>query len=103
LKRDENGESVGGATVVLFSSDPARQESRWPWVRTTPADQNGSFRFAGLAPGEYLICALLDHEGGAEGFKEYIQELAKSAKKISLQPRGKLFQSLPVQAAPAVQ
>jgi len=39
----------------------------------------------------------------AETASEYLQELAKSAKKISLQPRGKLFQSLPVQAAPAVQ
>jgi hypothetical protein len=103
VKQEENGEAVKGATIVMFSADPSRQGPRSRWTRTTQSDQQGNFQLRGLAPGEYLVCALLNHEAGAESAPDYIQELAKNAKTVSIQPRTKLSESLLIQPTPIVE
>ena len=97
------GSQVKGASIMLFSADPSRQGPRSRWTRTTQSDQQGSFQLRGLAPGEYLVCALLNHEAGAESLSDYLQELAKNAKTVSIRPRTKLSESLLVQPAPRVE
>jgi hypothetical protein len=103
VKQEEGEEPVKGATVLLFSADSSRRGARSRWTRTTQSDQQGGFRLSGVAPGEYLACALLNHEAGTESSSEYLQELAKNAKSISVQPRSQLNESLVVQPAPAVE
>jgi len=103
VKQQENGEIVKGATIVLFSREPGRQGPRSRWTRTAQSDQHGNFQLRGVAPGEYLVCALVNHESGAESSSDYLQELAKNAKPVSIQHRTRLSESLLVQPAPALE
>jgi hypothetical protein len=103
VKQDQDGEIVKGATVLVFSTDAARQGPRSRWTRTTQSDQQGRYQLSALAPGEYLICALQNHQAGAESSTEYLQELAKNAKTLSVQPRGHLEESLAVQPVPSLE
>ena len=103
VKQDENGEGVAGATILLFSTDPSRQGPRSRWTRTTQSDQQGTFQLRGLAPGEYLVCALLNHEAGQESAADYLLELAKNAKTVSISPRAKVTESLVIQPTPIVE
>jgi hypothetical protein len=101
VKQEDSEELVKGATVVLFSADVSRQKPRSRWTRTTQSDQQGSFRLAALIPDEYLLCAVQNHEPGAESAPEYLQELAKHAKTLTVQAHGQHNESLVVHQAPA--
>lgn len=103
VKQDDSEELVKGASVVLFSADAARQGPRSRWTRTTQSDQQGTFRVAALVPGEYMICAIQNHESGAESSPEYLQELAKHAKALTVLAHGQRDESLVVRPAPAVE
>jgi protocatechuate 3,4-dioxygenase beta subunit len=103
VKQEETGEVVKGATIVLFSADPERQGPRSRWTRTTQSDQQGSFQLGGLAPGSYLVCALVNHESGAESSPDYLQELAKLAKSVEIHPQSKISESLLAHPAPVVE
>jgi protocatechuate 3,4-dioxygenase beta subunit len=103
VKQEDSEELVKGDSVVLFSADAARQGPRSRWTRTTQSDQQGTFRLAALVPGEYMICAIQNHESGAESSPEYLQELAKHAKTLTVQAHGQHNESLVVRPAPAVE
>jgi hypothetical protein len=103
VKQEESGEAVKGATIVLFSADPGRQGPRSRWTRTTQSDQQGSFQLGGLAPGSYLVCALVNHESGAESSPDYLQELARFAKSVEIHPQSKISESLLAHPAPVVE
>jgi hypothetical protein len=102
LKQPESEQIPRGATVVLFSADVARREPDSRWTRTAQCDQQGNYRLTGIAPGDYLICALQNHEPGAETSIDYLQALEKSAKSVSVQPHSRLTESLVVMQAPVV-
>ena len=83
VRKEEGGEVLRGATVVVFPSDPERQ-SKSRFVKTVQTDQQGSFDAKGLVPGEYLVCALLTHEAGAETDVSYLKEIEKLGKRVEL-------------------
>ena len=85
----------------MFSAEAARRQPRSRWTRTTQSDQQGNYRLTGVEPGDYMICALQNHEAGAETSSEYLQALEKNAKSVSVQPRSRLNESLVVASAPA--
>lgn len=61
LARNEKGEPVPGARVCLVP------RPRRPFVqKITVSDQNGVFKLANLAPGEYAVLALANLEPGAQ-------------------------------------
>jgi Carboxypeptidase regulatory-like domain len=83
VRKEEGGEVLRGATVVVFPADPERQgKSRF--IQTVQTDQQGSFDAKGLVPGEYLACALLNHEAGAESDVSYLKEIEKAGKRVEL-------------------
>ena len=83
VRKEEGGEVLRGATVVVFPADPERQgKSRF--IKTVQTDQQGSFDAKGLVPGEYLACALLNHEAGAESDVSYLKEIEKAGKRVEL-------------------
>jgi hypothetical protein len=103
VKQEENGELATGATIITFSAEASRQIPRSRWTRTTQSDQQGTFRLGAVIPGEYLICAVQNYEFGAESSPEYLRELAKHAKTISVQARSQVNESLVVHPAPEVE
>jgi len=83
VRKEEGGEVLRGATVVLFAADPERQ-SKSRFSKTAQTDQQGSFVAKGLVPGEYVVCALLTHEAGAETDVSYLKEIEKLGKRVEL-------------------
>jgi hypothetical protein len=65
----------------------SRQAAGKTKARATQSDQQESFQVRGLAPGSYLVCALVNHESGSESSPDYLQELAKHAKTWRSMPR----------------
>jgi Carboxypeptidase regulatory-like domain len=102
VKKDENGEVLKGATVILFPSSPERQ-GKLRFTKTSQTDQQGAFALKGIVPGEYVVCALINHEAGAESDVSYLRELEKSAKAVQLSSGGSKMENLVAMVAPATE
>jgi hypothetical protein len=81
VKQSDNGDLVKDATVVLFSTDTGKR-GVMRFTKTSQTDQRGSFFLKGIVPGEYVVCALLNQESGAESDPTYLNEIEKSAKGV---------------------
>ena len=84
VRSKEDGKAVDGATVLVFSADPQQRGSFSRFTRTTQTDQAGRFDLEGLAPAEYLVCALVEHEPGRESEPEYLNGLEGDSTAIDL-------------------
>jgi len=102
VRKEEGGEVLRGATVVLFAADPERQ-SKSRFTKTVQTDQQGSFAAKGLAPGEYVVCALLNHEAGAETDVSYLKEIEKLGKRVELPAGGTKTENLVAAAGPSTE
>lgn len=102
VKQSDNGGLVKDAAVVLFSTDTAKRGVR-RFTKTSQTDQTGSFSLRGIVPGEYAICALLNHEAGSESDPAYLNEIEKNAKRVVFENGSTLSESLTVSAAPALE
>jgi len=102
VRKEEGGEVLRGATVVVFPSDPDRQ-SKSRFVKTMQTDQQGSFDAKGLVPGEYVVCALLNHEAGAETDVSYLKEIEKLGKRVELAAGATKTEDLVAAAGPATE
>jgi hypothetical protein len=102
VRKEEGGEVLRGATVVVFPSDPERQ-SKSRFVKTVQTDQQGSFDAKGLVPGEYLVCALLNHEAGAETDVSYLKEIEKLGKRVELAAGAAKTEDLVAAAGPSAE
>ena len=102
VRKEEGGEVLRGATVVVFTSDPERQ-SKSRFVKTVQTDQQGSFDAKGLVPGEYLVCALLTHDAGAETDVSYLKEIEKLGKRIELAAGTAKTENLVASAGPSTE
>ena len=102
VRKEEGGEVLRGSTVVLFPADPDRQ-SKSRFIKTVQTDQQGSFVAKGLVPGEYLVCALQNHEAGAETDISYLKEIEKLGKRVELAAGAAKTEDLVAAAGPATE
>ena len=100
VEKKESRERVEGATVLLFSKNSNLWKGPTRFTKTTQTDQKGNFSIQGLIPGEYLLCALLDHEPGRESEFNYLKKLETEAKQLDLVPSKVLQKTLVVIPAP---
>ena len=100
VEQVEEREVAAGATVVVFAADP--QHRRFPsrFTRTTQTDQSGRFSLEGLVPGEYLVCALADHQVGSEMDPDYLRSLERDSERINPSPGQTVQESLVALPAP---
>ena len=100
VEQAEQRQVAAGATVLVFAADP--QPRRYPsrFTRTTQTDQSGRFSLEGLVPGEYLVCALADHQAGSEMDPDYLSSLERDSERIDLSSGQTLEESLVALPAP---
>ena len=102
VRKEEGGEVLRGATVVLFAADSERQ-SKSRFTKTVQTDQQGSFVARGLVPGEYVVCALTNHESGAESDLSYLKEIEKLGKRVELAAGAAKTEDLVAAAGPSTE
>ncbi len=100
VEQAEGQEVVEGATVLAFATDPQHREFPSRFTKTTQTDQSGQFSLEGLAPGKYLVCALLDHQSGNEWDADYLKGLEKDSEEIDLSSGQTIEKSLVALPAP---
>jgi len=100
VEQEEEREVAEGATVVVFAADP--QPRRYPsrFTKTTQTDQSGRFSLEGLVPGEYLVCAVADHQAGSEMDPDYLRSLERDSERVDLSAGQTLEESLVALPAP---
>lgn len=95
---DASGEPVRVAQVMLAPATPELERvSRL--VKGTVSGAGGTFRFEGVAPGQYVVLAFEDAEPGLAEDPEYRAEFAASATSVNLTPSG--VRTIEVRAVPA--
>ena len=83
VARNEKGEPVPGAGVALIPNP--RRPFRLKLTRT---DQNGGFKIANAAPGEYLLVSLDAVDGAALENEDYIKPWLSKMKSVKIQGAG---------------
>ena len=101
VQGEEDGKVVDGATVLVFAADARQRGSFSRFTRTTQTDQAGRYSLEGLAPAEYLVCALVEHEPGRESEPEYLSFLEDDSTEIDLSAGEMSSKTLVALAAPA--
>ncbi len=99
VRKEENNELVKGATVVLFAADPQRL-GKTRFIKITQTDQQGSFVLKGVVPAEYVVCALINHEAGAETDAAFLQAVEKLGKRVELRAGASKTEDLTAAIAP---
>ena len=100
VEQAEGRKVAEGATVLVFSADPDQRAFPSRFTRTTQTDQSGRFSLQGLVPGEYLVCALADHEAGHEMDPDYLRSLERDSQRIDPSPGQTVQESLVASPAP---
>jgi hypothetical protein len=85
---DAAGDAVRDATVVVFPADrttwPTAHDHLLAFARTRSLD--GTYRFAHLVPGDYLIAALDERRMGDWPRAEFLEAIAKQASPVRIGP-----------------
>ncbi|MCY3758330.1 MAG: carboxypeptidase-like regulatory domain-containing protein [Acidobacteria bacterium] len=102
VEKEEAREVAQGATVLVFAADSDFRGPNSRFTRTTQSDQRGRFSLKGLAPGEYLLCAVADHESGFESDLDYLSSLERDSERIELSSGQTMEQSLVALPAPNI-
>jgi protocatechuate 3,4-dioxygenase beta subunit len=71
-----------GATVLLFPTDRTRWHESGGSLRSTRPDQTGTFRFASVRPGEYLLVAVDAIQQWQVNDPEYLASVQERATKV---------------------
>ncbi len=79
---NEKSSSMAGFIVALWTKDPDPGSTNG--LRTTYADQNGSFQFRSLPPGEYYLAAWEDAEAAQLQNRDLLAMFADEDTKIKL-------------------
>ena len=81
---DKDGKPVVSATVALIP-----KEGGSTYTNTRSTDENGTFTFQGLKPGDYRVFAWEDIEDGAYNNPEFLKVWSSRATDVTLDPSGK--------------
>lgn len=100
VEKNEFGQAVEGATVLVFAADSHRRGLHSRFTKTTQTDQRGRFSLKGLVPGEYLLCAVADHEPGLESDLDYLSSLERDSERIEVSSGQTVEESLVALPAP---
>lgn len=84
VREGTSGPPVPGASVLLYPAEAQLIGPNSRYIRTARSGQQGEFSLQGLVPGEYKLCAVLDHESGAEFDPEFLHSLDRVSKTIAL-------------------
>ena len=84
VEKEEARDAAEGATVLIFAADSEFRGPSSRFTKTAQTDQRGRFSLKGLAPGEYLLCAVADHESGLESDLDYLSSLERDSERIDL-------------------
>lgn len=93
------GASTSGVIAIAFPADPARRRLPLRFVKTGRPNADGAYQLIDLAPGEYLLAAILDladHEAHDEAL---LERLAPTAARVTV--REAQFASAALQAVRA--
>ncbi|MCI0622490.1 MAG: carboxypeptidase-like regulatory domain-containing protein [Acidobacteria bacterium] len=101
VKEATNGPPVPGASVLIYPADARLIGPNSRYIRAVKSGQQGEFSVQGLVPGEYKICALLDHESGAEYDPEYLQSLHRVSRTVQLNAGQAANETLEAAPSPA--
>lgn len=100
VEKEEAREAAEGATVLIFAPDSEFRGPSSRFTKTTQTDQRGRYSLKGLVPGEYLLCAVADHEPGLESDLDYLSSLERDSERIDLSSGQATEESLVVLPAP---
>jgi len=100
VKDGASGQTVSDATILIYPADAHLVGPNSRYIRTITGGKQGQFSFQGLVPGEYRLCALLDHESGIEYDPEYLQSLNRFSKTVQLSAGQASSENLEVVASP---
>jgi hypothetical protein len=100
VKDGASGQTVSDATILIYPADTKLVGPSSRYIRSIAAGKQGEFSFQGLVPGEYKLCALLDHESGIEYDPEYLQSLDRFSKTVQLSAGQAASENLEVAASP---
>lgn len=81
--RDPNGGPVNGVAVALWPKD-VRGGDPTGGIRRVVTDQNSSFRFTALPPGEYFVAALPGVEQGLLESHDFVSRFNAEAARVEL-------------------
>jgi Carboxypeptidase regulatory-like domain len=101
VKDGAGGQTVSDATVLIYPADARLVGPSSRYIRTIAAGKQGEFSFQGLVPGEYKLCALLDHESGIEYDPEYLQSLDRLSKTVQLSAGQAASENLELATSPS--
>jgi hypothetical protein len=101
LVRDDKGQSVLDATVVVFPGDSSKWKYQSRYLRTARVDQDGRFRVRNLPPfDDYRLIAVKDLEDGRSADPEFLESIRDLAARVSLNEGQTSAQDLRVQQVP---
>jgi hypothetical protein len=83
VQNPKTGNASPGATVVLIPQEKERRE-RQSYYQITTSDQNGSFTFKGVNPGDYKAYAWEDLEAGAYMDQDVMKPVESRGEALSL-------------------
>jgi hypothetical protein len=98
--RAEGDASPAGLTVVAFPSDEALWFPESRHIRTARADQAGSYRMAGLPPGDYFVAAVDDVEPGEWYDPAFLEQLKTGAVRVRVNEGDQQSRDLKVTSKP---
>jgi protocatechuate 3,4-dioxygenase beta subunit len=82
--KNKEGEAVSGVLITLWPKG-LRPETVWSGAAQSATDQNGDFRIAGLAPGDYYLAAWEDIEADLTYDLDFLQRFTSQATAVTLE------------------
>ena len=82
--RNQDGAAVTGVEILLWSKQ-SLPENLWGGPHSAATDQNGDFRIAGLAPGDYYLAAWEDIEADLTSDPDFLQRFTSQATVLTLE------------------
>ena len=92
---NEKGDVVSSATIVLLAPKAPLMRR----LKTASVDQQGQFQMSGIAPGDYLLAAMEEVEGGEYWEPEFLTKNEKLIEKLSIRESATLSKALKVISA----
>ena len=93
---DTNGKPALEYFIVVFSVERSLWTPQSRWIRYARPGNTGSYRIAGLPPGEYHVCAMTDLEPDQLYSAGYLEPLVPASIKLRLADGEKKIQDLKI-------